>query len=409
MIRITLVAIFLANLALATTTRVQSNEFANADDTARFLAGMQPSANSPLARLTEDSSSRQHASIFDTAFGNFERQQLAKIREWSSANLNAPRPMMYYLFGGPDFLYADAFFPNASTYVLSGLEPVGQVPDLTKLPRWTVAQALRNIEVSLRSVLSVSYFITVNMRQDLNAGSVIGTLPILYVFLARSGKVIRDVSLVNIDEQGVLQTGDARGARIAARGVKILFTGNDGRTKALYYFSTSLSDEPKGIAFLQFCKQQSRGDSFIKSASYLLHRTGFSQTRDFLLDHSELVLQDDSGIPVSYFEAGKWLLQPFGRYVGTLNIFQEHYQPRLTEFYNRKQPNPMGFGIGYQSRFNDSNLLLAIRNRGAPDLTNAGLKDAVPRLLEFDKSGILREPRIPANSSASEHEDKEIY
>ncbi len=32
------------------------------------------------------------------------------------------------------------------------------------------------------------------MYQDLNTGPVSGTLPILYVFLARSGKVIPDVS-----------------------------------------------------------------------------------------------------------------------------------------------------------------------------------------------------------------------
>ena len=38
---------------------------------------------------------------------------------------------MLYMFSGPDFLYATSFFPNASTYVLAGLEPVGAVPDLT--------------------------------------------------------------------------------------------------------------------------------------------------------------------------------------------------------------------------------------------------------------------------------------
>jgi len=34
---------------------------------------------------------------------------------------------MYYMFSGPDFLYAYTFFPNANTYILAGLEPVGQV------------------------------------------------------------------------------------------------------------------------------------------------------------------------------------------------------------------------------------------------------------------------------------------
>ena len=42
---------------------------------------------------------------------------------------------MFYMFSGPDFLYADAFYSKASTYVLGALEPVGAVPDLTRLPR----------------------------------------------------------------------------------------------------------------------------------------------------------------------------------------------------------------------------------------------------------------------------------
>ena len=45
---------------------------------------------------------------------------------------------MLYMFGGPDFLYATSFFPNASTYVLAGLEPIGDVPSLTSLVAGTV-------------------------------------------------------------------------------------------------------------------------------------------------------------------------------------------------------------------------------------------------------------------------------
>jgi len=54
---------------------------------------------------------------------------------------------MFYMFGGPDFLYANAFFSNATTYVLSGLEPVGQIPDISKLQRGSVVQALRTSRV----------------------------------------------------------------------------------------------------------------------------------------------------------------------------------------------------------------------------------------------------------------------
>ncbi|MGC1559095.1 MAG: hypothetical protein WA820_04545, partial [Bradyrhizobium sp.] len=40
---------------------------ASADDTARFLAGMLPSADSPLMPLTKDPSWQHHARFFDQA------------------------------------------------------------------------------------------------------------------------------------------------------------------------------------------------------------------------------------------------------------------------------------------------------------------------------------------------------
>ena len=84
--------------------------------------------------------------IFDQAFAQLEAHQLSRIRAWSEANLAAPKPAMFYMFSGPDFVSADAFYAKASTYVLSALEPPGSVPDLTRLPRGGIYAALCNVE-----------------------------------------------------------------------------------------------------------------------------------------------------------------------------------------------------------------------------------------------------------------------
>jgi hypothetical protein len=115
---------------------------------------------------------------------------------------------MLYMFSGPDFLYATSFFPNASTYVLAGLEPVGEIPDLTGLSPWAINGELRNLELSMSSLFNFSFFITQNMKTQLREGPVYGTLPVLYVFLARTGKTIHEVSLVSLDEQGNSQIAD---------------------------------------------------------------------------------------------------------------------------------------------------------------------------------------------------------
>jgi hypothetical protein len=362
-----------AILFLATAMVSHAADTVTADDTARFLAGMQPSAASALTPLTTDPAWQRHAKFFDAAFAQLEQHQLSKIRAWSEVNLAAPRPAMFYFFSGPDFLYADAFYSKATTYVLAALEPPGSVPDLTKLPRGGIGVALYNVERSLGSILSFSFFITKQMKVDLHAGQVSGTLPLLYVFLARSGKTIRSVSPVALDENGTASFGNENPGKSATRGVRIIFAGKDGVERSLYYFSTDLSNPGvRASGFLKFCAPLAPGNSLIKSASYLLHSGNFTTARDWLLANSATVVQDDSGIPLANYNPKKWRFFPFGRYAGPIEKFPSRYQQQYADLFRRSQP--MDFGIGYRWRAYESNLLLSVRL----PFDDTGQADATP-------------------------------
>jgi hypothetical protein len=360
-----------------------------ADDTARFLAGMMPSADSPLIPLTRDSAWQQHARFFDQAFAQLEQRQLSRIRAWSETNLAAPRPTMFYMFSGPDFIYADAFYSKATTYVLSALEPPGSVPDLARLSRSGVGAALYNVERALSSILSFSFFITKKMKVDLHAGEVSGTLPILYVFLARSGKTIRSVTSITLDENGVIGMEGGKGA---VRGARITFAGNDGAERTLYYFSTDLSNSGlKASGFLKFCETLAPGNSLLKSASYLMHAGNFTLVRDFILKNSATIIQDDSGIPLVYFNQNRWRFFPFGRYAGPIAEFPGRYQGSYAELFRRAQP--IDFGIGYRWRTHETNLLLAVQLPG----DGFGTADAVAQDAPPPKAAAPR-PRAPRSS-----------
>jgi hypothetical protein len=315
-----------------------------------------------------------HSTELDRAWKHTEQAQLAAISNWAPNELGQSyrtNGTMYYMFSGPDFLYAHAFFPNARTYVLCGNEPVGAIPDLNKISVQALPVALANIRKSLESVLSWSFFITKNMKTDLTQTQLSGTLPLLYIFLARAGCTIDSVTPVAIDNTGNLSDGEKTGD---TPGVRIVFTGSLAQNRltgigssTLYYFSSDLSDD--GIksrpGFLRFCERQGHGVSLLKAASYLMHEPGFSHVRQFLLGASDTILQDDSGIPFRYFEPPMWDIHYFGPYHGPIEVFKKYWQQDLANECARaassRTVSELPFGFGYEWQPKTSGLIIATR------------------------------------------------
>lgn len=331
------------------------------DATAKFLAGL-PVRGTSLENLSLQPEWPEHAAELDRAWSRLEQEQLSKIRNWTPqflGNFYNDTAPLFYFFSGPDFLYANAFFPNAQAYILCGTESVGAIPDIASVPREALPGALANLRKSLDSVLSWSFFITKQMKTDLAQSYLSGTLPILYVFIARAGDTIQSTSLISLDSSGnVVDPGKGK-----TTGVKIILTNSRGANQTIYYFSTDLSNDGIKAApeFIKFCRKQVAGLSLLKAASYLMHENGFSEVRDFLLGQSKLILQDDSGIPLHFFDDKIWNLRFFGNYTGPIEVFKQYWQADLANVSANTTPAPLGFGFGYVWRPDHSALMVATR------------------------------------------------
>jgi hypothetical protein len=332
-----LILLFLASASAS------GQQGASLDDTAHLLAGLP--VKGALESLTQNSAWQGHAAALDKAWKTKEYFQLGPISSWMSSHAGEyyrSSGTMYYMFGGPDFLYAYTFFPNANTYILAGLEPVGQVPDLSRMNPDTLAHNLSALRTSMNTLLVTHYFVTEEMRSNLGRSNLGGTLPILYVFLARLGCTVLDATHVSSP----------------AEGVKITFT-HGGRPQTLYYFKTDLSGG--NSAFLRWCAARGPGLSLIKAASYLMHGEGFAGVRNFLLEHSSVIVQDDSGIPLRAFHKG-WDLEFYGRFVPHGEKFAKYDQQELAAIYKKDPPPPeLGFAFGYWWQMERGLLILAKR------------------------------------------------
>jgi hypothetical protein len=322
---------------------------------ATYLAGMgQPSEDYPAAW-------KKYSVSADTSWSRYHRSRTAILQAWAEAELpqdSAGANTLFYPFSGPDVLHAKTFFPKAKTYVLVGLEPVGSLPDTNQMKNPALLAALQR---SLYSVMNFSFFRTNAMAKDLKREELDGASPLLMLFLARTGQTITAYEPLRLSKEGTFLPATDSVSK-AIPGVRISFADQDGNEKELYYFSADLSDSGLGVkrSLGQFMEQFGPFTTYLKSASYLMHKSYFSQTRNLILGQSKYILQDDSGIALKYLNKSIWDFTFYGTYTKPISLFTRHFQPQLKTTYQDTVTHvkPLPFGTGYDWRKNTSNLLL---------------------------------------------------
>ncbi|MEI6032969.1 MAG: hypothetical protein WCS65_01660 [Verrucomicrobiae bacterium] len=318
---------------------------------AEFLAGIPLPGTSVLAELQQSSAYRLHQKELNEKWAYCKKVRYDAMQKWAEAHLKndrSTRDVVRYLFGGPDFCNAFAFFPDARVMVLGGLEPVGEVPQPESLKPGSFSSSLEGLRLALRNSLYCGYFITKEMGGQLRHGAFQGVMPVLYAELALTGNRIESVELVR---------------PFGSPGVKITYQRPGHGAQSLYYFQANLANGSECQRFLGWLGEQGNGPAYLKAASYLLHNEGFSQARAFLLNTSTLVVEDDSGIPFRHFNNGGWKVQVFGDYTSPLPIFSGYKQRDFKAAYSTgANAGPLGFGAGYHVVPKRANLLLATKS-----------------------------------------------
>ena len=348
------------------------------NEMARLLAGLPAEAGSRMAKYHETEAWKKYKGVADTIWQKILNEKRPAMMEWQKKHLQAPNAesgTLFYPFSGPDFLHATTFFPNAKEIVMMGLEPVGNWPDIKSISVHSPKTYYEGLERALYAVLKYSFFITKDMDIDFTGRidkRIDGTLPAILIFLARTGHRIIQYNQVVINKDGKLERSPEKFDKSLYYGTKIIYNKEGNHTqKTLYFFGVNLSNSPyRGLGgltqrtelvkYIQSLKPEA---TYLKSASYLMHRGGFSMIREMILKQSKYVLQDDSGMAFKNFTKDKdWDITLFGRYAGPIKLFSNLYQQDMNLAYKKDSGFPikeLPFGIGYQYRKGDSNLILA--------------------------------------------------
>jgi hypothetical protein len=347
-------------------------------ETARFLAGKSVASDSKLADHARTQSYTDYAEQIASGWKQFQQPNLDGMRTWWRGRAPAKYATVFYPFSGPDIGNALAFFPDADTYLMFGLERPGTIPDVQAMDDEAIGSGLKELEASLSTILQVNYFFTNAMAKKLGNGSFNSITGLLLFFLAMNDCEVTGVKRIAIGQDGALVPGtaadDSTSGRSRSRipGVEIIFRRTGSKQQTIRYFTVNVADAylaKSSPDFLPYLRRQGRFATMIKSASYLMHKDGieepahFEQIRSLILTQSDFVVQDDSGVPLRLFARDTWKLQFHGTYEAPTPEFGKYLQKDLKVEMQRNSTGKLPFSYGYSYKQGESSLMTAERAR----------------------------------------------
>lgn len=301
----------------------------------------------------------------DINFSTIYNNRLLEMTKWDISNyigsINGSNTL-FYPFSGPDFLHVNFLYPNAETYILTAIEKIGFLPDLSNKSSDFNLKFLQDMNYFMRDIYMRSYFITKRMEVDLSETTMNGLIGSLYWFISRTNHKIISQEFITIDENGIIipETDKSQGWLLDEYdGVSFNLLNEENEIKKLIYFSADISNKglnKKNPQLKLFLNNLNNVNTFVKSASYLMHYNSFDNIRNIVLNNSYSLFQDDTGIPIRFFNSDNWVTSLFGNYIDPIKDFESTMdiitQEDLRSFYLDQTLNKgyLPFSLGYHWR-----------------------------------------------------------
>ncbi|HEX4583286.1 MAG TPA: hypothetical protein VH183_00540 [Burkholderiaceae bacterium] len=356
--------------ATADADRAQSTP-AELTAVARLLAGVDPQSDNPgLQAVARSDAWKTHRKA--SRYGDRQLQErLQRMDRWQRAALPSAPPggALIYPFSGPDFVNAFALFPDYKTYVFFSLEPPGEVPALARMDEHQLGELFSDLRGALNDLVALNFFITPNMKENLQTDNLQGTVPLLLAQMGLLGLTVESVEPFDpwpaTAQAGARRTGKPS---LPLRAVRIEFDDRAKTRRTLLYLSLDVSDSqlryyPEFAPWLRSFEQPT---VLLKSASYLLHGGNFRQVRGAVRERARLIVQDDTGMPYRILRDDGFRISLYGQYERPVKLFENRYQKDLDDaFASAGNTDPVPFPFGYNWRKEGRSGVIVARRPGS--------------------------------------------
>ena len=287
--------------------------------------------------IGKESVDPQYNHIIEKYIGEFKNRFISPISSFETNNIKTSGETLFYPFAGADIAYPLMFFPNIKQYVLVGLE----FPGLTEIIQGKFE--ISKFQPQMEGFLKSGFFKTMKMSAQMHYKQ--GVIPMLFAQIGILNGQIKNISSISEPFKGIV--------------IEFIHNNID---KKLYYFRANLDDTINKDNFFEFIKSNKLSDNcMLKASSYKLHQWGFDHLRQFMLNNCQLILQDDTGMPIKYLRQQNRDIEIFGNYIKPYGEeFQHYYQKELAKLYENKENKiNLKFCYGYGCGMVENNILLA--------------------------------------------------
>jgi hypothetical protein len=300
-----------------------------------------------------------HCTQQQSAFAEYKREWLDVAGPFIAKLRPAGLPTtVVYPFGGGDLVSALATFPDGTEFTTVSLEIAGDIRAINKADNKRLATELAQLRDHLGKLFLKAHSRTVNLDIE-TRGAIPGEVAFTMAALAIHGYEPITLRYFAFNPDGTLKwlteddiaknKADGRAGPFANAEIRFHKPG-DSKVRILRHVAYDLSDQnlKRFPALVKHLETKGTVSTMTKAASHLLWDDGnFSVIRDYLMNHTEWMISDTTGVPPRIAKKNGFVQDVYGAYewpepFGTVNNIDAQ---AFHEMF--KSATPISFRYGY--------------------------------------------------------------
>jgi hypothetical protein len=289
--------------------------------------------------------------------------------------------VVVYPFGGGDLVSALATFPDATEITTISLEPAGDVRPIDRLGADRLAHELGEHRSHLERLFEKAHSRTDNLDKESKTelpGEIVFALAALVVhgaeptglryFRLKADGTVAYVTQADLDAAA----HHPNELRNLFQNAELRFRARQGgRERVVRHIAYNLDDSHLRAdgSLLAHLNAKGKVAAMTKAASHLLWNDHFSLIRGWLIEHTDWMISDSTGIPPRFAVPAGFVQDTFGTFDGPapFGLLDKRDGDDLKRLFKSEPARELAFRYGYPDETGHAHLLVTRRDANVAD------------------------------------------